>query len=205
MEFLTALACALPCLLIPVLGFAIWLGLRQGKDNQRAAAEQTTVLEQLGLLPAGTPPWRVGTVAGRAVAVKAQRTGKVTHGLEASGVTLGIKLVALFPLDVPLDMQLFRNTTASAATTFERLYYVLGGGLPADLPPRLTEGLLAWALEVPGDSVEVGPRASTHLYAGEMHPEATSLVRVEGAARDAPEEVRAWLEACVARIDAMER
>lgn len=205
MEVLTALVCMLPCCLVPLLALGVWMGLAAGRRNTERVVAQTAVLEAIGLEARDDSDWRVGTIGGRAVAVKAMRTAKTHNYVEYGGrVQLGIKLVALVPLAVPLEEQIFQNNPGRSATTLEQHFYTLSGQLPAGLPEPVSTGLLAWATEVPTDGIEVGPRDAPHLYVGSQLADAVSVVRVESSARVEPGDLMAWLEACVARVQAME-
>ena len=63
-EVLTACACALPCLLVPVLVLAVWIGVRSGQQARAQATSQAGTLLRLGLVP-GLEGWHVGEIGGR--------------------------------------------------------------------------------------------------------------------------------------------
>lgn len=200
----TACLCLVPLLPAAGIVLGVVIGLRRGRRNRRAAAAQAAVLSAVGLVP-GEGGWHQGTVAGRSIAVKAKRGAKVNLVQEVEGgVTLTVSLVALVPLDVPLAEHLHRNDPGPGAHAFERLYYAQGGAVPSGIPPQVAEGLVQWAVARPDDRVELGPRNSPQLYAGNQLPQARSLVRVEGPSRLEPASVQAWLEDLVARVAALD-
>jgi hypothetical protein len=197
MDFLTGFACILPLLVPAVIGFAIWMGVKQGNAAKAKVAELAQVLADAGYTKSAVEPWYTTQVGDKQVWVKATPTaGYRVIGDGPNSLKLGRTLVCLVPVQhLPIGGMVYPARGHHDDPDFGTAFVTVGvdtSALSEDSKAALMDSLGPGRPDMElGDHNANGLFPPAGVFTGGMLLRSSSQV-------SEPTEVQAWLEDVVA-------